>query len=86
MIPNANRRKEREEQRKWNVDRQRPYQERKLKQLEEQRNLNGDVERVTGGEWGVEIHDNISVPSEEMYTIHQKFRERIDQLAEVQMC
>ena len=29
---------ERQEQRKWNVDRQRAYRERKLKQLEEARN------------------------------------------------
>ena len=57
-----------------------------LKQLEEKRNLNGDVECVMVGEWGIEIDDNISVPSEEMYTRHRKFHERIDQLAEVQMC
>ena len=34
----------------------------------------------------IEIDDNISVPSEEMYTRHRKFCEQIDQLAEVQMC
>ena len=34
----------------------------------------------------IEIDDNISVPFEEMYTRHHKFHERIDQLAEVQMC
>ena len=34
----------------------------------------------------IEIDDNISVPSKEMYTRHRKFRERIDQFAEVQMC
>ena len=34
----------------------------------------------------IEIDDNISVPSEQMYTTHHKFRERIDQFAEVQMC
>ena len=34
----------------------------------------------------IEIDDNILVPSEKMYTIHQKFHERIDQLVEVQMC
>ena len=34
----------------------------------------------------IEINGNILVPSEEMYTRHRKFRERIDQFAEVQMC
>ena len=71
---------EQEEQRKWNIDQQRAYRERKLKQLEEQRNLNGDAQHVTLIEWGVEIDDNISVPSKEMYTRHRKFHERIDWL------
>ena len=60
--------------------------ERKLNQLGEKRNLNGDAEHVTVEERGVEMDDNISVPSEEMYTRHCKFREQIDRLAEVQMC
>ena len=34
----------------------------------------------------IEIDDNISVTSEQMYTTHRKFRERIDQFAEVQTC
>jgi len=34
----------------------------------------------------IEIDNNISVPSEQMYTTHRKFRERIDQFAEVQTC
>ena len=34
----------------------------------------------------IEIDNNISVPSEQMYTTHRKFHERIDQFAEVQMC
>ena len=34
----------------------------------------------------IEIDDNISVPYEEMYTRHHKFRELIDQFAEVQVC
>ena len=34
----------------------------------------------------IEIDDNISVPSKQIYTRHRKFRERIDQFAEVQMC
>ena len=34
----------------------------------------------------IEIDDNISVPYEEMYNRHRKFHERIDQLAEVQIC
>ena len=57
-----------------------------MNQLVEQRNINGDAQRVTIGERGVEMDDNISVPSKEMYTRHCKFRERIDRLAEVQMC
>ena len=57
-----------------------------MKQLEERRNLNGDAQRGTIKEQGVEMDDNISVPFEEMYTRHHKFCERIDQLAEVQMC
>ena len=77
---------EEEEQRKRNVDRQKTYRERKLKQLEEHRNLNGDAQCGTIREQGVEMDDNILVPSEEMYTTHRKFRERIDRLAEVQMC
>ena len=77
---------EREEQRIRNVDRQKAYREKKLKQLEEQRNLNGDAQHVTVGEWVIEMDDNISVPSEEMYTRHHKFHEWIDRLAEVQMC
>ena len=32
------------------------------------------------------MDDNISVPYEEIYTTHRKFRERIDRLPEVQMC
>ena len=54
--------------------------------MEKQKNLNGDAERVTVKEQGVEINDNISAPSEEMYTRHHKFHEWIDRLAEVQMC
>ena len=34
----------------------------------------------------IEIDNNISVPSEQMYTTHRKFRKRIDQFAEVQTC
>ena len=34
----------------------------------------------------IEIDKNIPVPSEEMYTRHCKFCERIDRLEEVQMC
>ena len=34
----------------------------------------------------IEIDDNISVPSEEMYTRHRKFHERIDQFPKVKMC
>ena len=75
-----------EQQRKWNVDRQKAYWERKLNQLEEQRNINGDAQCVTIGDQGVEMDDNISVPYGEMYTSHRKFCEWIDQLAEVQMC
>jgi len=99
MIPNADRQKqyrkrkldeltaqEQEEQRKRNVDRQKTYRERKLKQLEERRNLNGHAQCGTIKDKSVEIDDNISVPSEEMYTTHRKFRERIDRLAKVQMC
>ena len=78
--------KEQEEQIKRNVHQQRACRERKLKQLEEQRNLNGDAQCVTFEERGVEMDDNISVPFEEMYTRHRKFRERIDRLVEVQMC
>ena len=57
-----------------------------MKQLEERRNLNGDAQRGTIREQGVEMDDNISVPSKEMYTTHRKFCEQIDRLAEVQMC
>ena len=57
-----------------------------MKQLEEWKNLNGDVEHLTVEERGVEMEDNISVPSEEVYTRHRKFHERIDRLAEVQIC
>ena len=57
-----------------------------MKQLEERENLNGHAQHGTIKEQGVEMDDNISVPSEEMYTTHRKFRERIDRLAEVQMC
>ena len=99
MIPNVDRQKqyqkikldeltaqEQEEQRKRNVDRQKTYRERKLKQLEERRNLNGHAQCGKIKEQGVEMDNIISVPSEEMYTTHRKFRERIDRLAEVQMC
>ena len=34
----------------------------------------------------IEIDDNISVPSEEMYTRHCKFCERIDQFVEGKRC
>ena len=34
----------------------------------------------------IEIDDNISVPSEEMYTRHRKFHERIEQFVEAQIC
>ena len=67
-----------EEQRKRNVDHQKAYRKRKLKQLEEHRNLNGDAQRVIVREQGAEMDDNISVPYEEMYTRHCKFHERID--------
>ena len=59
--------------------------ERKLNHLEEQRNINGDAD-LTVKERGVEMEDNISVPSKEMYTRHRKIREQIDRLTEVQMC
>ena len=57
-----------------------------MNKFEELRNLNGDAKRVTVGERGVEIDVNILAPSEEIYTRHHKFRERIDRLAKVQMC
>ena len=109
------REQEREEQRKQNVDQQRAYRERKLKQLEEHRNqfveqqrqysTNIPVEKTTGDaqhvmvrekrvdnmvqfqevpitimvrDKDIEIDDNISAPSEEMYTRHHKFHEQID--------
>ena len=99
---------EREELRKRNVDQQRAYRERNLKQLEEQRNqfleqqgnkkvgqqrqysTNKPVEPTMGDYQHAMVReqrvDNISIPSEEMYTRHRKFRERIDQLAEFQVC
>ena len=52
---------EREEQRKWNVDRQRSYRKRKLKQLEEQRNQIVEQQRNQNVEQQRQYSTNIPV-------------------------